>query len=567
MPFRRPSVAVLALAMALGACGRPAGERGTLPYAVTAAMPPSAYEHYIRARIASERGDHELAIDELRMATASAGPRAELRVAIGEELFAAGQLAAARAEAEAATTRWPAEAAGWRLLGRVRAAQAAVRDAARAFERAVELELDEDTYLMLAAAYRQTNEDARAVATYERLVRALPSSAEGHFRLGRALAARQPALAAAHLGKAIDLDADHVDAWVALAEVHRRQGRIAEAAAVLRAALLRERAEPAVGERLFHVLLEQGDRPAAVGLLARLDGEGRAPSVRVRLGHFYLTLRLGDEALRIAEALLARDPAAQAARLLAARALAQLGRTADAVARCREVPAESSHFVAARALAGELLGKNGAPQEGLALVTQALAAWPDEPQLVVVLASLHEQLGALDRARGVLDAAMARAPGDEALIHARATLEERAQDPERAVAIMKKLLERDPDSVTALNFIGYSYADRNVELEASERLLRRAHELRPDDALVLDSLGWLHLRRGRVADARAALERAERLAPYEPEILYHLGELSLLGGEDARARQLYRDALALEPTHRLRARLEERLRTLEARAP
>jgi Flp pilus assembly protein TadD len=201
------------------------------------------------------------------------------------------------------------------------------------------------------------------------------------------------------------------------------------------------------------------------------------------------------------------------------------------------------------------------------MVSQALAALPEEPRLLAAAASLHEQLGAADQARALLDGALARAPGDEILIYARAILEDHAGQPDKAVAVMRRLLERNADSVMALNYIGYSYADRNVELEASEKMLRRALELRPDDPYVLDSLGWLHLRRGRMDQARVALERAGRLAPFEPDILLHLGELSLRSGEEARARDFFREALALEPAGRTRVRLEEQLRTLEAKAP
>src|SRR5207244_4280887 len=122
-------------------------------------------------------------------------------------------------------------------------------------------------------------------------------------------------------------------------------------------------------------------------------------------------------------------------------------------------------------------------------------------------------LGAFDKARTLLDAALAHAPTDETLNYARAALEDKASDPERAVAIMQKLLEKNGDSVTALNFIGYSYADREVHLETGEKLLRHALELRPDDAFVVDSLGWLLFRRGELEAARPLLERCVRLEP------------------------------------------------------
>jgi tetratricopeptide (TPR) repeat protein len=149
---------------------------------------------------------------------------------------------------------------------------------------------------------------------------------------------------------------------------------------------------------------------------------------------------------------------------------------------------------------------------------------------------------------------------------ARASFEDRVGDPERAIEIMWPLHVTDPDNVLALNFIGYSYAYRKVKLPESERMLRRAIELRPDDSYILDSLGLLLTQQGKLDEALAVLERADRLAPEEPEILLHLGEALLGRGDKPRARDLFHRALRLDPDDRIRARLEERVRTLEAQA-
>ncbi len=532
-------------------------------------IPPSAYEHYIRGRIAAERGDHELALIELRMASASADRPLELRVAIGEALMAAGRADEARREAEILCRDSPRAAVAWRLLGRANVALGNPRGAVLPFERAADLDPDdENVWLMLGAIRRQLGDEPRATEAYRQLVARVPASAEGRFRLGRSLAAAGDTDdARVELERAIELDPDHIDARVVLADLDRRDGRPRDAVATLRAAFERSGADASVGERLFQVLLEGGDQSGAGELLRKIDTEGRSPSVRLRLGLLFLQLRMSGDALRIARSLLDRDSGEHAARILEARALAQSGRRADAIALLATVPVASHVYVEARVFAAELHGREGTPHEGLVVLEPALAEFPDDTALLAAAAALEEQLGSVAKARALLDAALERAPGDEALIYARATLEDRARKPELAVTIMKRLLDRDADNVTALNFIGYSYADRGVELEAAERLLGRAAELRPDDAFILDSLGWLWLRRGELDRAGTFLERAGRLAPFEPEILLHLGELHLRRGEDARARDLFRSALGLDPAGRVRERLEERVRTLEAKRP
>src|SRR5215470_12903822 len=112
---------------------------------------------------------------------------------------------AAQHEAQFVVETWPKDAAGWRLLGRVRAAGTDVKGAVKALEQAVSLDAaDEESFLMLAAAYHQLGDEHDAVAAYRRLTRAVPQSAEGHFRLGRVVLGSDPTLAASELRRAIE---------------------------------------------------------------------------------------------------------------------------------------------------------------------------------------------------------------------------------------------------------------------------------------------------------------------------------------------------------------------------
>jgi tetratricopeptide (TPR) repeat protein len=211
------------------------------------------------------------------------------------------------------------------------------------------------------------------------------------------------------------------------------------------------------------------------------------------------------------------------------------------------------------------LVRGGRLAEAVRLLDDALARLPDSVPLVVARAALDERQGDLPRARARLEAAQARRPGDRDLVYQRAALEERAGDADRAVAIMRdEILADDPDDVMALNFIGYSYANRGVRLDEAERLLARALELSPDDGYLLDSWGWLLAQRDRLDEAKVVLERADRLAPEEPEILFHLGEVHRRRGDAERARALWTHALGLDPDDRLRARIEERVQGLTA---
>jgi Flp pilus assembly protein TadD len=95
---------------------------------------------------------------------------------------------------------------------------------------------------------------------------------------------------------------------------------------------------------------------------------------------------------------------------------------------------------------------------------------------------------------------------------------------QEAIARMREVVEVNPRNAAALNFIGYTLADRGEQLDEAERLVRRALAIQPDSGAYLDSLGWVQFRRGDLVRATGTLERAAELEPDEPTILEHLGD-------------------------------------------
>ncbi|HXU31750.1 MAG TPA: tetratricopeptide repeat protein [Thermoanaerobaculia bacterium] len=123
---------------------------------------------------------------------------------------------------------------------------------------------------------------------------------------------------------------------------------------------------------------------------------------------------------------------------------------------------------------------------------------------------------------------------------------ERTGDHERAVAAFRKALELEPDFHSALNYLGYLWADRGENLDEALALILRAVALDPENGAYVDSLGWVRFRLKEYALARGLLERAARLMPKDASVQEHLGDLYKSTGEVARARDAYRRALALE---------------------
>jgi Tfp pilus assembly protein PilF len=112
---------------------------------------------------------------------------------------------------------------------------------------------------------------------------------------------------------------------------------------------------------------------------------------------------------------------------------------------------------------------------------------------------------------------------------------------------MKKVIEINPDHPEALNFIGYMYADRGLNLDEAERLIRKALLLRPKNGYMIDSLGWVLFRKNKLDESIRYLKEASDLLPEDPAILEHLGDVYLQSGATQEAAETFNKALQLNP--------------------
>jgi tetratricopeptide (TPR) repeat protein len=126
-----------------------------------------------------------------------------------------------------------------------------------------------------------------------------------------------------------------------------------------------------------------------------------------------------------------------------------------------------------------------------------------------------------------------------------------------AEAAVRDVLRREPDHPTALNFLGYLWADHDRNLDEAVELIVRALAQDPDNGAYLDSLGWAYYRLGRLGEARVQLERAARLTGGDPVVLEHLGDVYKDLALKDLAREQYRLSLAADPGNaRVRAKLD-----------
>ena len=203
--------------------------------------------------------------------------------------------------------------------------------------------------------------------------------------------------------------------------------------------------------------------------------------------------------------------------------------------------------IGAQLRAYRLLLQRGEPLTAARLLDDFATGVPDDRVgLTAGRAQVLAEFGHAREAEALLTRAIAAYPDREELRYARAAVLEHAGELPAALAELRAVVHERPDDPAAQNALGFTLADHGRELPEAERLIRAALNGRPDSAAIRDSLGWVLYQRGHATDALDWLQRAYAGDP-DPEIAVHIGEAQWSLGQRADAANTWREALERTP--------------------
>ena len=146
------------------------------------------------------------------------------------------------------------------------------------------------------------------------------------------------------------------------------------------------------------------------------------------------------------------------------------------------------------------------------------------------------------------------------LYYSRGISFERTDQWEKAEADFRHALELQPDQALVLNYLGYSLVELGQNLEEAQEMIEKAVAARPNDGFITDSLGWVLYRVGKFEEAVPYMERAVELTPIDPILNDHLGDVLWKVGRLREAEFQWKRALSFEPEEedadRIRRKLE-----------
>jgi tetratricopeptide (TPR) repeat protein len=146
------------------------------------------------------------------------------------------------------------------------------------------------------------------------------------------------------------------------------------------------------------------------------------------------------------------------------------------------------------------------------------------------------------------------------VLFARGSCYERVGKWELAEVDLKKALELKPDQPDVLNYLGYGWLERGMHRDQAHEMIVKAFKARPDDAEIVDSMGWALYLQGDYANATPYLEKAVELLPGDPTVNDHLGDVYWRIGRKTEARFQWERSLTFSPDEELTNRLQQKLK-------
>ena len=137
---------------------------------------------------------------------------------------------------------------------------------------------------------------------------------------------------------------------------------------------------------------------------------------------------------------------------------------------------------------------------------------------------------------------------------------ERIGNWEKAEIDLKASLKADPNQAYVLNYLAYSWIEKNININESLKMLRRANEIRKQDPYIIDSLGWALFKLNRFTEAKQYIQQAVKLMPEDPIVNDHYADVLWKLEKKIQARYYWNYVLNLDETEKeLKLKIKNKL--------
>ena len=422
---------------------------------------------------------------------------------------------------------------------------------------------DYNTMLMIGSLYSRQEKFAEAREVLENLVKINPESFIGfHYLAKTYIELKEFDKARKAFNKSLELN------WSPFLAL--------EAALFLEKKDLNEDAV-----KIYHRVIDDDEgnervRARLVGLLLKMDKVEEAIielkelrpfasdilKIDLNISRLLIDRNRYDEAIDLLRKTLDADPQFYEARTLLALAYHEKGDTKLALENLRDIDSGADNYEDTTLFLAKVLIREKKFDAAINLLKDRVADKESRHKsFYVSLASVYRHQKNYPEAEKTFKSVMELYPDDPELFFEYGLyLDDRGQT-DQALVYMEKVLLIKKDDPYALNYIGYTWAEKGLNLDKSLDYLSRAVEQKPEDGFIKDSLGWVLFKLGKIDQAVEQIEKALEIEPDDPTINEHMGDVYYRAGRSSKAVSAWSKALSLykeeEKKNKVRIKIEE----------
>ena len=353
------------------------------------------------------------------------------------------------------------------------------------------------------------------------------------------------------LDQVLEIDPELYDVHIIKARILEAQGERAASKALMLTVINNNPDNTNLRMQYSRMLVEDREFEAArEQFLILREQEPESPEVLMSLALLYIETQQLDEATVYLDELIQMDKKVDVANYYHGRIAQSRDQHKQAIAYYLKVR-NGNYVFEAKLRIAILFARLDKPDEAiekLQVLAENTTAWPERVRAYLAQGEILRSLHRYEEAFDMYSRALQENPDDPDLLYARALTAEKVDRLDITESDLIKVLSAEPENANALNALGYTLADRTERLEEALDYIKRAAKLIPDDPAILDSLGWVSYRLGKMQDALKWLSMAfEQLE--DAEIAAHYGEVLWKSNQREKAKEVWNIGKAVDPEH------------------
>ena len=500
---------------------------------------------FLLGEIKSLNGDRLSAIDHFR-ASIIYTPNAKIYQRLANEYFEAGEIELATRTAETSLSL-NKNSDVLILLGNLYAISGNIKKAQEYFIKASAY--DPSAYLYLSVIYEKQGDFEKSELLLKKSIKKSSKTRHiAYYKLANLYLyiKGKPERAKKYFENAISEDIDFIQPVLSLHDIYKKEGKFKKAIEVLSDFQKLSTNNIEISSKLAELHLARGHYSKAFYELARVRTV--VPDnlhIPTKMGLILVEQKKYSEANAFFEDILKKDPESDSTKFYLGVVNEELGLKQKAADYYLQISSKSTYYEDAIVHAARLLKLQNKVDLAIVSVETALAV-AGTTKMKLVYTNLLATSGQLEEAITFLETELLSNKDKKELFYALGTIYDLSGDKQKTIENMNKVIKLDPKNEEALNYIAYTYAEMDTNLELALELVLKALNLNPSDGYIKDTYGFILYKQGKFDEATKVLEQAHMLEPKEAIILEHLADAYQAQDNFDKALNMYFKALQNE---------------------